>query len=56
MAVYVKLELTAYLLGIDYSGYFCSPFVKQCQYCFIHIIIYKDNASLRTLNSFSVNT
>jgi len=50
MAVYVKLELTAYLLGIDYSGYFCSPFVKQCQYCFIHIIIYKDNASLRTLN------
>ena len=56
MAVYVKLELTAYLLGIDYSGYFCSPFVKQCQYCFIHIIIYKDNASLRTLKGQSENS
>ena len=48
--VYIKLELTAYLLCIDDGRDAFLPFVKQCQNRFIHIIVNKNNACLCTLN------
>ena len=50
MTVYVELELTAYLLSIDYSRYAFFSFIEQCQYCFVYIVIEKDNTLLSTLN------
>ena len=50
MTVYVELELTAYLLGIDYGRHIVSSFIKQCQYSLVNIVIDKDNTFLRTLN------
>ena len=50
MTVNVELELTAYLLGINYGRYIVSSFIEQCQYCFIHIVVDKDNTFLCTLN------
>lgn len=49
MTVYVKLELSAYLLSIDNGRDIDSPFIEQGQYGFIHIVVDKDNAFLRTL-------
>ena len=50
MTVYVELELTAYLLGIDYGRHIVSSFVEQCQYSLVNIVVDKDNTFLRTLN------
>ena len=53
MTVYVELELTAYLLGIDYGRHIVSSFIKQCQYSLVNIVVDKDNTFLRTLDQFS---
>ena len=53
MTDYVELELTAYLLGIDYGRHIVSSFIKQCQYSLVNIVVDKDNTFLRTLDQFS---
>ena len=50
MTVYVELELTAYLLSIDYGRHIVFSFIEQCQYSLVNIIVDKDNTFLRTLN------
>ena len=50
MTVYVELELTAYLLGIDYCRHVIISFIKQCQYSLVNIVVDKDNTFLCTLN------
>ena len=50
MTVYVELELTAYLLGIDYGRYVIISFIEQCQYCLVNIVVDKDNMFVRTFN------
>ena len=50
MTVYVELELTAYLLGIDYGRHIVISFIEQCQYSLVNIVVDKDNTFLRTLN------
>ena len=50
MTVNVELELTAYLLSIDYGRYIVSSFIEQCQYCLVNIVVDKNNTFLRTLN------
>ena len=46
MTVYVELELTAYLLGIDYGKHIVSSFIEQCQYSLVNIVVDKDNTFL----------
>ena len=50
MTVYVKLELTTNLLGIDDRRYTFISFIEQCQYSLVNIVVDKDNTLLRTLN------
>ena len=50
MTVYVELELTAYLLGIDYGRHIVFSFIEQCQYSLVNIVVDKDNTFLCTLN------
>ena len=42
MTVNVELELTAYLLGIDYGRHIVSSFIEQCQYSLVNIVVDKD--------------
>ena len=50
MTVYVELELTAYLLGIDYGKHIVSSFIEQCQYSLVNIVVDKNDTSFCTLN------
>ena len=50
MAVYVELELTAYLLSIDDRRHVFFSFVEQCQYSLVNIVVDKNDTSFRTLN------
>ena len=50
MAVYVELELTAYLLSVDDCRHVIISFIEQCQYSLVNIVVDKDNTFLRTLN------
>ena len=51
MTIYVELELTACLLGIDYGRHIVFSFIEQCQYCLVNIVVVdKDNMFLRTFN------
>ena len=50
MTVYVELELTAYLLGIDYDRHIVSSFIEQCQYSLVNIVVDKNDTSFCTLN------
>lgn len=48
MTVYVELELTAYLLGIDYGRHIVSSFIEQCQYSLVNIVVDKNDTSFCT--------
>ncbi len=50
MTVYVKLELTTNLLGIDDRRYTFISFIEQCKYSLVNIVVDKDYTLLRTLN------
>lgn len=43
MTLYVKLELTTYLLSIDDRRHTIFSFIEQCQYCLVNIVVDKDN-------------
>ena len=48
MTVYVELELTAYLLGIDYGRHIVFSFIEQCQYSLVNIVVDKNDTSFCT--------